>query len=183
MKVSLMAAAVALTVSTAAFAQEAAPDGSPAFGVEPYVGVLGGYHNFDRDSEFGTNGNRGKMDGAMVSGVVGVNVPLGAFFVGAEGNVGKGFKDIDWDYGVTGRLGLRAGDSGLIYASAGHQWVNGDKGFPDHHDWVYGLGVEVGPKDIGLGGLTGNAGVRLRLQMDTYDGESIRPMAGVLFHF
>ena len=96
----------------------------------------------------------------------------------------KGFKDIDWEYGVKGRFGVRAGDSGLIYASAGYQWVNGKgkRGFADQKDWIYGVGLEVGPKDIGLGGLTGNAGVRLRLQVDTYDFDSIRPMAGLVFH-
>src|SRR3546814_10252975 len=38
--------------------------------------------------------------------------------------------------------------------------------------WIYGVGVEVGPKDIGLAGLTGNSGVRLRLQAETYDFDS-----------
>ncbi len=123
------------------------------------------------------------MNGALISGVVGANVPLGAFFVGVEGNVAKGFKDIDWEYGVRGRVGMRAGDSGLIYVSGGHEWVNGRKGFSDNNDWMYGVGVEVGPSDIGLGGITGNSGVRLRLQADTYDFNSIRPMAGVVFHF
>lgn len=68
-------------------------------------------------------------------------------------------------------------------ASAGYQWVNGKRGFGDQKDWIYGLGVEVGPKDIGLGGVTSNSGVRLRLQMDTYDFDSLRPMAGVIVHF
>src|SRR3546814_9970149 len=76
-------------------------------------------------------------------------------------------------------------ESGLIFASAGYQWVNvkGNRGFSDQKDWIYGLGLEVGPKDIGLGGLTGNSGARLRLQAQTYDFDSIRPMAGVVFHF
>ncbi len=191
----LMAAALAAVLPTAAFAQEdsqstmpasdatAAPDGTSAFGVEPYFGVLGGYHSFDDRSEFGTVPGRGRMNGALVSGVAGVNIPLGAAFVGVEGNAAKGFGDIDWEYGVKGRIGARAGDSGLVYVSAGHQWVNGKRGFADRKDWIYGLGVEVGPKDIGLGGVTGNSGVRLRLQVDTYDFDSLRPMAGVVVHF
>jgi hypothetical protein len=125
----------------------------------------------------------GKMNGALISGVAGINIPLGAAFVGVEGNATKGFSDIDWEYGVKGRFGARAGDSGPIYASAGYQWVNGKRGFGDQKDWIYGLGVEVGPKDIGLGGVTSNSGVRLRLQMDTYDFDSLRPMAGVIVHF
>ena len=180
-----VAAALAAGLTVAASAQDTAPDGSKAFGIEPYVGVLGGYHSFDRNSEFGTSGNRGAMDGALISGIAGVNVPLGAFFVGAEGNATKGFKDIDWEYGVKGRAGFRAGASGLIFVSGGYQWVNGrsSRGYGDRSDWMWGGGVEVGPKDIGLGGITNSAGPRLRLQIDTYDFDSIRPMAGVVFHF
>lgn len=166
-----------------AAAEATAPDGTSAFGIEPYVGVLGGYHSFDRDSEFGASPTRGRVNGALISGVAGVNIPLGAAFVGVEGNATKGFSDIDWEYGVKGRVGARAGDSGLIYVSAGHQWVNGKRGFSDQKDWIYGLGAEVGPKDIGLGGITSNSGVRLRLQVDTYDFDSLRPMAGVIVHF
>ncbi|TVV75809.1 opacity protein [Sphingomonas solaris] len=184
MKTFFLAALALAALPTAAMAQDTAPDGTPAFGIEPYVGVLGGYHSFDRLSEFGTSGRRGRMDGALISGIAGVNVPLGPVFVGAEGNATKGFKDIDWEYGVKGRIGARAGDSGMIYASAGYQWVNGkgNRGFADRSDWIYGVGLEVGPKDIGLGGLTGNSGVRLRLQAETYDFDSVRPMAGLVFH-
>ena len=85
-----------------------------------------------------------------------------------------------------GRVGARAGDSGLIYVSAGYQWVKGktSRGYPDRSAMMYGVGLEVGPKDIGLGGLFGSsAGPRLRLEAKTYDFDSIRPMAGVVFHF
>jgi len=177
-------AAIAALMSSAALAQATSPDGSErAVSFEPYVGVLGGYHSFDRDSEFGTNGRRGAMDGALVEGVAGVNMPFGPVFVGVEGDVAKGFKDIKWEYGVRGRAGFRAGQSGMIYASAGYQWVNGRRGFADHNDWMYGVGVEVGPKDIGLSGVLGEAGPRLRFHADTYDFKSIRPMAGVIFAF
>jgi len=184
MKAYLTGVAVAaLFAATGAQAQDAAPDGSAAFGIEPYAGILGGYESHDRKSEFNAGPGHVKLNGGIAEAVAGANVPLGAFFVGAEGTVSKGFNDIDWEYGVRGRAGLRAGSSGLIYASAGHMWVNGDHGFGDHHDWTYGLGVEVGPKDIGLGGISGPAGPRLRFQVDTYDFDSIRPMGGVIFHF
>ncbi|TZG27514.1 opacity protein [Sphingomonas montanisoli] len=184
MKIALIAAALAASTASAAYAQDVSPDGSePAVSFEPYVGLLGGYHNFDRRSEFGTVGPRGKMDGALIEGVAGINMPLGPVFVGVEGNVAKGFKDIDWEYGVKGRFGARAGQSGLIYVSTGYQWVNGRKGFQDHSDMSYGVGVEVGPKEIGLGGVFGEAGPRLRLEATTYDFDSIRPMAGVVFAF
>lgn len=184
MKKYLLAAAMFAALPSIAYAQEeTAPDGTPAFGVEPYVGILGGWHSFDRRSEFGSVPGETIMSGAIVSGVAGVNVPLGPVFVGVEGNATKGWSDIDWEYGVKGRFGARAGESGMIFASAGYQWVNGKQGWPDRKDWMYGAGVEVGPKDIGLGGITGNSGIRLRFQTETYDFDSFRPTAGVIFHF
>jgi outer membrane immunogenic protein len=175
----------------AAPGQPAAPDGSKAFGLVPYVGVLGGWEGFDRNPGHGipavaSNGRR--LQGALVQGVVGVNVPLGPVFVGAEGNVAKGVDGaIDWEYGAAGRFGFRAGDSGLFYGKVGYQWVNfarfGDNS-PDFGAISYGVGFEAGPKDIGLKGLTGNAGFRLRGEVSTYgDAKSFRPMLGVVTHF
>lgn len=181
---ALTAVATLALLAAPALAQEAtAPDGSEAFGVDPYVGVIGGYHSFDRDARPG-DPIGGRMEGWLVGGVAGINVPLGPVFIGAEGNAVKGFNDIDWEYGARGRFGFRAGESGLIYASAGYQWVNGRRGFGDTHDWIYGVGVEVGPQSIGLGGITGEAGPRLRLAVESYgDFDSIRPTVGVIFHF
>ena len=46
------------------------------------------------------------------------------------------------------------------------------------------IGAEIGPKDIGLGGITGNSGLRLRMEVSTFDdANSFRPMAGVVAHF
>ncbi|WP_010543659.1 hypothetical protein [Sphingomonas elodea] len=212
--IAVAALAAALPVAVPAFAQDAgttgagtmettaaptaaqesdtprSPDGSKAFGIEPYVGVLGGWERFDRQSNAGIPiPPRGyRLDGALVQGVAGVNVPLGPVFVGAEGNVAKGVSgDIDWEYGAAGRFGLRAGDSGLIYGKVGYQWINFDKMANtnrDYHAMTYGLGVEVGPKDIGLGGITGRSGLRLRFEMNTFNNaKSFRPMAGVIAHF
>lgn len=199
----LAAAAIAVAAPSAAFAQDTydtttaaevdgaqAPDGTSAFGIEPYFGVLGGYEFFDsEDTKAGIprfpNDN---LEGSLVQGVAGINVPLGPVFVGAEGNAAKGVSgDIDWQYGAAGRVGFRAGDSGLFYAKAGYQWVNFDRLGEDSRDFgdvTYGIGMEVGPKDIGLGGITGNSGVRLRLEANTYgDFNSFRPMAGLIAHF
>jgi outer membrane immunogenic protein len=177
------------TTSARASGEPTAPDGSKAFGFEPYVSVMGGYFNYDRNETTIPNTADGhRRDGGIVEGIVGANVPLGAFFVGAEGSVAKGFTgDIDWQYGVAGRVGFRAGESGLIYGKAGYEWVNftddAVTGGRDYGDEVYGLGVEVGPREIGLGGLTGQSGARLRMEVTTHDFKSVRPMAGVVFHF
>ncbi len=172
-----------------------APDGTRAFGIEPYVAVMGGWEQFDREAVAGIPAQpRGyKLDGALVEGIVGVNVPLGPVFVGAEGSVAKGVSgDIDWQYGAYGRFGFRAGDSGLFYGKVGYRWNNFENFGPgvvadtnrDYHATVYGIGAEIGPKDIGLGGITGNSGLRLRMEVSTFDdANSFRPMAGVVAHF
>ena len=53
----------------------------------------------------------------------------------------------------------------------------------DYGNEVYGIGVEVGSKDIGLGGITTNTGIRLHLEANTTDFESIRPTIGIVAHF
>ena len=164
-----------------------APDGTRAFGIEPYFGVRGGWEEFSKDSVPGAPIGD-KLNGSLVEGLVGVNVPLGPVFVGAEGNVAKGVSgDIDWQYGAAGRFGFRAGESGMIYGKVGYQWVNFDKRVDttrDFHDVTYGIGFEVGPKEIGLGGITGNSGIRLRGEVSTFGWtNSFRPTLGVIAHF
>lgn len=61
--------------------------------------------------------------------------------------------------------------------------TRGGRGFNDLEGWTYGIGVEVGPRDIGLGGITGESGARLRFQVETIEFDTLRPMAGVVFHF
>lgn len=170
---------------------ETAPDGSNAFGIDPYIAVRGGWEEFDSEgNKAGVPGapQNNQLNGSIVEGLVGVNIPLGAFFVGAEGNVAKGVSgDIDWEYGAAGRFGFRAGESGLFYGKVGYQWVNFAKRADterDYHDVTYGVGFEVGPKDIGLGGITGNTGFRLRGEVSTFGWvNSFRPTLGVVAHF
>ncbi len=172
------------STTNGARARATSPDGTNAFGIEPYFGILGGYDSYDRSTDI--NGNRsGRLDGAQIEGLIGVNIPLGAVFVGVEGHGARGFGDIRWEYGVRGRGGFRMGDSGLIYASAGYTWTNvlNRRGFDDRKSWVWGIGVEAGPRDIGLGGVTSRSGPRFRLSVETADFNSLRPMAGVIFHF
>ena len=186
MKYLIGGIAAALAFPAAALAQGTAPDGTPAFGIEPYVGVTAGYHDFDSDNQgrltTNCNGASGCPDGAVIEGVAGVNVPLGPVFFGAEGNIAKGFSGIRWEYGAYGRAGFRAGASGLIYGKAGYQWVSTDDQGKDHN-WAYGLGLEIGPKDIGLSGVSLPAGIRFRSEVSTFDFHSLRPTAGVVFHF
>lgn len=197
-----VAALAAATLTVPAFAQDAsttsdqvettaAPDGSRAFGIEPYIAIRGGWEQFDSEAnEAGIPAvsRNNELNGSLVEGIVGFNVPLGPVFIGAEGNVAKGVSgDIDWEYGAAGRFGVRAGDSGLIYGKVGYQWVNFAKRVPsnrDYNDITYGAGFEVGPKDIGLGGVTGNAGFRLRGEVSTFgDFHSFRPTLGIVTHF
>ena len=76
---TVAAAAAAFIASVSANAQETAPDGTAAFGIEPYVGIMGGYESHDRSSEFNGGPGHVKLNGGIVEGVAGVNVPLSAF--------------------------------------------------------------------------------------------------------
>jgi opacity protein-like surface antigen len=190
MKKVLLAAAAVCAFPAVAFAQDTASDTTAdapsdartSGGLEPYVGLLGGVDIYDHDSEFGSNDRHQALDGFLVSAVAGVNVDVGPLFVGGEGNVAKGTKDINWEYGLSGRVGARTGKTGLIYVSAGYEWIrpHTDRGFPRHSDWLYGAGVELGPQDLGMS--NSSSRLRLRLQADTYDFHSIRPMIGVVMH-
>ena len=115
--------AAAMLLGVPAMAQETAPDGTKAFGFEPYVGIGGGYHDFDSGTK-GVLQSQGSAKGALITGMAGFNIPLWVFVAGMEGNVAKGFSDIDWEYGAAGRFGFRAGESGLFYGKVGYQWVN-----------------------------------------------------------
>ena len=198
-KTALFIAAGVALLPVQAFAQEdTAPDGTNAFGFEPYVAIGGGYDVYDRKDEIDSLGFNDPTEGAIITGTVGANVPLGPLFVGAEGFGAYGFGDIDWEYGAAGRVGVRVGESGMFYGRVGYMWVEGENDFgdddfidtddgPSRRDRdgvIYGIGAEVGPKDIGLGGITGNSGVRLRFGVDTFKNfESFRPSAAVVLQF
>jgi outer membrane immunogenic protein len=184
MKILLFtAAAAASLIPAAAMAQDDA--GSPRR-VEPYVGVLGGVHNFDSErSKEGIPpvGYKGRI----VEGVAGVNVNVaGPIVLGVEGSATKGVSgDIDWEYGAAGRIGVKAGKDSMIFTKVGYQWVNFDALGPDsrdYHGMTYGAGVELSPAD--MGGSAASSNIRLRVQADTNGNfHSIRPMAGVVAKF
>ena len=185
-KLFIVTAAAAAFVAVPALAQdsgtsESAPESSVSR-FEPYVGVMGGWEQFDNERNAGipqSPDRRDRLDGSLVQGVAGVNLGLaGPLFVGVEGNAAKGIKgDIDWEYGAAGRVGLRTGTSGLIYGKVGYQWVNFDRfgeNSRDYHAMTYGAGLEIGMK----------GGVRVRGEVNTFgNAHSVRPMAGLVKAF
>jgi outer membrane immunogenic protein len=186
MKALHLTLAAALAVGTAIPAM--AQDTGSTSRIEPYVGVLGGFHDFDNDQYNGSppSGYRGWL----VEGVAGVNYDLGPVFVGAEGSLAKGVKkDIDWEYGAAGRLGVKAGKDSIFFAKVGYQWTKfGDNARPpvstDRHfdGTTYGFGTEVSMAD--LGGTADRSNIRLRAQVDTRgDFHSFRPMVGIVGKF
>ncbi len=181
-----LALALSAAVSAPAMAQD---DAGSTSRIEPYVGVLGGLHDFDNDQYNG--GPPSGYRGWEIEGVAGVNYHLGSkFFVGAEGSVAKGIKkDIDWEYGAAGRFGFKAGKDSLFFAKVGYQWTKfDDSAVPAvstnrHFDGpTYGFGTEVSLADLGSSADRSN--IRFRAQIDTRgDFHSFRPMAGVVAKF
>lgn len=163
-----------------------ARDGTTDWGLEPYVAVTAGYEWFDRqENRSGIPAHGQRFDGEIIKGSAGVNVPFRGFFFGAEANVAKGFRDLDWEYGGSIRAGIRPGLTGMIYVKGGYEWVSFGRHVPDtshqYHDWTWGLGVEVGPKTLGLGNV---GGVRFRAEMNTFGYfHSFQPTAGLVMHF
>ncbi|CUS43239.1 MAG: opacity protein [Pseudomonadota bacterium] len=184
-KFFIVTAAAAAFVAVPAVAQDngtAASDGARTSRLEPYVGVMGGWEQFDNERNAGipqSPNRKDRLNGALVQGVVGVNATVaGPLFVGIEGNVIKGVSgDIDWEYGAAGRVGVRAGQNGLFYGKVGYQWANFDKfgdNSRDYHAMTYGAGVEVGTK----------SGIRVRGEVNTFGAaHSLRPMAGLVKAF
>lgn len=180
----LTAAAVVSLIPAAAMAQDEGATSTRR--IEPYVGVMGGVDNYD--SETGKEGIPPVgYKGRMVEGVAGVNYNVaGPLVVGVEGTASKGISgDIDWEYGVAGRAGIKAGKDSLIFGKVGYRWVNFDAlgpNSPDFHGTTYGAGIELSPAD--MGGSAQSSNIRLRVQADTFGNfRSIRPMAGVVAKF
>ncbi|MBT2188406.1 outer membrane beta-barrel protein [Sphingobium nicotianae] len=179
-----LALALAAGVSAPALAQ----DGESTSRIEPYVGVMGGLHDFDNDQYKG--GPPSGYRGWIVEGVAGVNYNFGPVFVGAEGSLAKGVdKDIDWEYGAAGRFGVKAGKDSIFFAKVGYQWTQFDGSARPpvstsrkFDGTTYGFGTELSLAD--LGGSQDSSNIRLRAQVDTRGNfHSFRPMAGIVAKF
>ncbi len=182
-KLLFAAVAAASFLPAAAMAQD---DAGSARRIEPYVGVMGGIDNYD--SETGKEGIPPVgYKSRIAEGVAGVNYNVaGPVVVGVEGTVSKGISgDVDWEYGVAGRAGVKAGKDSLIFGKVGYRWVNFDalgSDSPDFHGTTYGAGVELSAADMGSS--AASSPIRLRVQADTLGNfRSIRPMAGVVAKF
>ena len=187
MKNILFAAAIAAcAMPFAANAQDTGSDANPPR-IQPYVGVMGGMEDFDREPSAAGIPPVG-FKGGLVEGVAGVNIAVaGPLIIGAEGSVAKGTKgDIDWQYGAAGRVGIRAGHDSMIFGKVGYRWTNFDALGPTSRDYdgmTYGAGVELSARDMGA--TEGAAShFKIRAQADTFGNfHSIRPMIGVVAGF
>lgn len=150
-------------------------------GIQPYVGLSGGYH------DLGSN-PIGDDDGAIGGVYAGVDVPVsGNFVIGVEGNFHLGTNAIDSEYGGAARLGYRFANGGLAYVRGGYQEVNFDLGnltgipvppggFDDTDgDYLVGIGGEF---PLGASGRT-----KLRVGVDTIAFDTVRPTVGISFGF
>jgi opacity protein-like surface antigen len=164
-------AAAPFALSVPAMAQDAPQ-------TEVYVGAQGGYHDLG-------NNPLGK-DGSPIYGLfAGVDVPVGpTLIVGAEGNFNLGSGIIDSEYGATGKIGVRVGQSGQIFARGGYQWVdvdvrratgvNAPAGFDDTSgDYLVGVGAQY---KIGTN-------TALRVTADTLGFDTTRVTGGLAFNF
>lgn len=181
-KTIITAMAVTALIPLQAHAQD---DAATTSRLEPYVGIMGGYNDFD-DPRSENTGVPGDYSGTMVEGVAGVNYNLGRFVVGVEGNAAKGIEgDIDWEYGVAGRAGLKLGKDSMFFGKVGYEWTNFDalgENSGDYDDWTYGMGVELSAADMGMNESRSN--LRFRAQVDTRGNfHSIRPMAGIVLKY
>jgi hypothetical protein len=164
-------AAVPFALSAPAMAQDAPQP-------EVYVGAQGGYHDLG-------NNPLGK-DGSPIYGLfAGVDVPVGpTLIVGAEGNFNLGSEIIDSEYGATGKIGVRVGQNGQLFARGGYQWVDLD--VPN----LTGVPGAVGIDDISGDYLVGVGGqykigsnTALRVTVDTLGFDTTRVAGGLSFNF
>jgi outer membrane immunogenic protein len=184
-KIALLVSAVALPLAVPGVAQAAESS------AHPYIGAQVAMHDLGVDENNIDTAGFNLDDNAITYGVYGgVDFDLGkSAIIGVEGNVSLGNGPIDAEYGVAGRIGVRAGKS-VIFARAGWQWINidgagllgvddnliddddlGDVGTID--DYLVGVGADIAVgKNMGL-----------RVAVDTVSFDTLRPSVGVHVKF
>ena len=167
-------AAAPFALSAPAMAQDAPQP-------EVYVGAQGGYHDLG-------NNPLGK-DGSPIYGLfAGVDVPVGpTLIVGAEGNFNLGSEIIDSEYGATGKIGVRVGDRGQLFARGGYQWVDLDIpraiGVPNASNTA-GIDDISGDYLVGVGGQYKiGSNTALRVTVDTLGFDTTRVSGGLSMNF
>jgi hypothetical protein len=187
-KFALLVSAVALPLAVpgVAHAQEST-------GAHPYVGIQGALHDLNVDEDEIDTGGFDLDDSALTYGVYGgVDFDLGkSAIVGVEGNFNLGDGPIDSEYGVAGRIGFKAGNSGsVIFARAGYQWINVDGsgllGVDDDliDDDDADLDDTIGDYLVGVGAdIAVGKNMGLRVAVDTVSFDTLRPSVGLHLKF
>jgi outer membrane immunogenic protein len=178
----LAAAAAAAFVMIPAAAQAQDDAAAPA-GAQPYVGFQVGYHDLGVDS---ADVAPLDVDDSAITygGYAGVDFGSRIVF-GVEGNYNFGNGPIDSEYGVAGRIGMRAPNGTIIFARGGYQWVNLDiEGFTGVTNPPAGLDDTVDDYLVGVGADIATGGsARIRIAVDTISFDTVRPTLGVNFAF
>jgi hypothetical protein len=188
-KIALFASAAVLPflVPSVAHAQESTS------GAHPYIGAALAYHNLGVDEADVDTAGFDLDDSAITYGVYGgVDFDIGKSAVlGGEANFNLGSGPIDSEYGVAGRIGLKAGDNGsVIFARAGYQWINvngaGLLGVDDNliDDDDADLDDTIGDYLVGVGAdIAVSKGMGLRVAVDTVSFDTLRPSVGLHLRF
>ncbi len=184
----------ALLVSAAAlpFALPGVANAQESTGAHPYIGVQGALHDLNVDEDEIDTGGFDLDDNALTYGVYGgVDFDLGkSAVVGVEGNFNLGNGPIDSEYGIAGRVGLRAGTGTVIFARAGYQWINidgsgligVDEDLIDDDD--LDMSDTIGDYLVGVGAdIAVGKNMGLRVAVDTVSFDTLRPSLGLHLKF
>ena len=175
MKKSIISAFVLGGALAASPAMAQNGDGDAEF----YVGASAGYHDIGELPFVGT------VDGGIYGGYAGIDVPIGeTVIIGVEGNYHFGSGDIDSEYGVVSKLGVRVGNGSQLYLRGGYQEVDFDL------ENIIGGPIPAGVEDsdgdyvVGIGGqIKTGRNIGLRAVVDTLGFDTLRATVGIQYNF
>ncbi|MBB4632540.1 outer membrane beta-barrel protein [Sphingosinicella soli] len=122
--------------------------------------------------------------GAGLTGFVGYDLPLGAAFVGLEGNIDLNTADAagieaKWGWGASARVGFKINDATGLYGRVGYQ-----------RNKISGGGISAWGDGVRFGGgvetaISGNAALRAEFNHVNFEDDVInnQGVVGVLFRF